>query len=784
MLLSPPLCCGGASEDPTFTASSKAPVIARAFPLSAVRLLDGPFRQAMERDIRYLVSLEPDRLLHNFRVAAGLPSAAQPLGGWEAPKCEVRGHSVGHYLSACALGYAASRDERLKARVETLVVELAKCQAALAASGSHAGYLSAFPESFFDRVDARKPVWAPWYTLHKILAGLLDAHVHCGSRQALAAADKLGDWVWFRMQRLSLAQQQAMLETEFGGMNEALANLSAASGKPAHLRTAQTFDHRRVFDPLAAGKDELNGLHANTQIPKIIGAAREYELTGQTRYRTIAQRFWKAVALDRSYCIGGHSDNEHFFPVDSFAKHLQPATCETCNTYNMLKLTRHLFAWAPSAATMDFYERALLNHILASQEPQQGALIYFATLKPGHFKTYSLPTDSFWCCVGTGMENHVRYAETVYFHDDQTLWLNLFVASELNWRDKGLVVRQETRFPDEDSTRLTFRCAEPVRLALKIRQPAWAQSIAMSVNGQAIAVNTQPSSYVAIERMWRDGDRVEIRLPMQLRLENLPGAPNIAAVCFGPVVLAGELGTEGLREPMPYAVKQLDYATVPAPRVPVFVSEEDQVLSRIKPVAGHPLAFRTQGLARPADVTLSPYFRLHHQRYNIYWHVMSAAGWEKEQAALAAEEVRRIALERRKVDDFRPGEQQPEQDHGLRGERTASGNFSGRMWRHASDGGWFSFRMKVDAQQPMTLLCTYWGGDGGPREFDILVEDQKIATQKLARNRPGEFFDVEHPLPAALVRGKKHVTVRFQAHPHKIAGGLFGCTMLRPATAK
>ncbi|HWI59158.1 MAG TPA: beta-L-arabinofuranosidase domain-containing protein, partial [Bacillota bacterium] len=350
---------------PLARASDKVPpAVARQaapFDLQQVRLLDGPFREAMLRDKAYLLSLDPDRLLHTFRVNAGLPSSAQPYGGWEEPKCELRGHSVGHYLSACALMYASTGEEALKQRANLLVAELAKCQAAAPQQGFHPGYLSAFPESFIDRVEARQSVWAPWYTLHKIYAGLLDTYQLCGNPQALEVLARAADWIQYRVDHLSEAQMQKSLDTEFGGMNEVLANLYAVTGNPQHLRLARAFDHQRLFEPLAQREDRLDGLHANTQIPKMIGAAREYELTGETRYRDIAEYFWQRVAQRRSYVIGGHSDGEHFFPVTDFAKHLSPATTETCNTYNMLKLTRHLFGWEPNAQLMDFYERALYN---------------------------------------------------------------------------------------------------------------------------------------------------------------------------------------------------------------------------------------------------------------------------------------------------------------------------------------------------------------------------------------------------------------------------------------
>ena len=430
---------------------------------------------------------------------------------------------LGHYLSALSLMYASTGDAELKQRVDYLVAGLAECQSNSVSAGFHAGYLSAFPESFIDRVENRKPVWAPWYTLHKIMAGLFDASQLCGNAQALEVLTNMANWVKFRVDNLPEEKMQASLDTEFGGMNEVLANLYGVTGNADYLKTAEAFNQKTIFDPLARGEDKLNGLHANTQIPKMIGAARQYELTGDARDADIAKFFWERVALHRSYVIGGHSDREHFFPTNDFAKHLSAETAETCNTYNMLKLTRHLFAWQPDATTMDFYERALYNDILASQDPDTGMFTYFMSLKPGHFKTYSTPDISFWCCVGTGMENHAKYGDTIYFHGDNSLFVNLFIPSELSWPEKNLVVRQETKFPESDTTVLTFQTPTPAQLALKIRWPAWAEKISVRVNGKKQKISGAPGSYVSLDREWHNGDRVEIQLPMKLHTEPLPG---------------------------------------------------------------------------------------------------------------------------------------------------------------------------------------------------------------------------------------------------------------------
>ena len=398
---------------------------AQPFNLKQVRLLGGPFHEAMQRDRAYLLQLDPDRLLHTFRLTAGLPTNAEPYGGWEAPDCQLRGHSLGYYLSACSMLYASSGDADFKARATYLVAEMGKCQDALPSQGYNPGFLSAYPETFFDLVDQRDPVWAPYYTLHKIMAGLLDVYEHCDNTRALAILEKLAGWLLFRIRRLSQEQMEISLLNEPGGITESLANLYAITQNPEHRELLLAFNHQLVLNPLARAEDLLDRLHANTQIPKAIGAARQYEVTGDARSRKIAEFFWQRVALARSYAISGNSDDELFFPVDRFSQHLSTKSAETCNTYNMLKLTRHLFSWEPSTQVMDFYERGLFNHILGSQDTETGMMTYFISHKPGHFKVYSTPDNSFWCCTGTGMENHVKYGDSIYYHDEDSLYVNL-----------------------------------------------------------------------------------------------------------------------------------------------------------------------------------------------------------------------------------------------------------------------------------------------------------------------------------------------------------------------
>jgi len=759
------------------------------FELTDVRLLDGPFKQAMELDQQYLLSLDPDRLLHNFRVNAGLPSPAAPLGGWEAPDVELRGHTVGHYLSALALMYAASGDARFKARADAMVAELAAIQEAQA-TRFHAGYLSAFPEEFFDRVEAREKVWAPYYTIHKIMAGLLDVSQLCENPRALEVATKMADWVRFRVGRLDEAQQQRALDTEFGGMNEVLANLYAATGNAEYLRAAHAFDHKAIFDPLSRREDPLNGLHANTQFPKIIGAAREYELTGDVRYRGIATFFWDRVVHHRSYVMGGNSDGERFFPEEEFSKHLGTSGPETCNTYNMLKLTRHIFEWSADAAAMDFYERALFNHILPSQDPATGMVLYYCPLRPGAWKSFSTPEDSFWCCVGTGMENHAKYGDTIYFRDDRSLYVNLFIPSEVTWRKKGLAVKQYTRFPEEEATHLTISAAAPTRLALKVRNPSWVtSSIVVTVNGrrfggaddgtrpgEEIGRGGQPggASYVIVDREWKDGDRIDVRLPMALHTEGMPDDPQMIALMYGPMVLAGDLGEAGLDGLSRYGPSAPQMGRTKTPIIPSLVGSAADVIGKTQRVAGAPLHFRTKGLAQPHDVDLVPLYRIVAERYTVYWNLYSPAAWAKRQADVAADTAakaaRRAELERRTLDVVVIDDAGSENAHALRSENAREAYFEGRRTREAPNG-WFSYDLNVRPDAPVTLVSGYRGSEGRKRVFDILVDGQKVATETLEYH-PTEQLDREYLLPEGLTRGKQRVTVTFRAVDGATAGAV------------
>jgi DUF1680 family protein len=777
--LVPLLLALGASAVPSVPVLAASP-----FPLADVRILDGPFREAQQRDLAYLMSLDPDRLLHTFRLNAGLPTTATPYGGWEAPDVELRGHSLGHYLSACSLLYEATGDERLKARALAIVAALSKVQQALAARGMHPGYLSAFPEEFFDRVEARKGVWAPYYTLHKILAGLLDVHRATGDPVALDLAKGMAAWVGVRAKALSDPQWQAMLETEFGGMEDSLTELYATTRDPEHLRLARLFDHRAVFDPLARGEDPLDGLHANTQIPKAIGAARDCELTGEPRYCAVSETFWERVARHRSYAIGGHSEDEHFSAIAHLSRHLGESTAETCNTYNMLKLTRRLFLRDADPARIDFYERGLFNHILASNDPASGMVTYYVALAPGAWRTYSTPEDSFWCCVGTGMENPARYGEGIYARQGDALLVNLFLASELAWRDKGLTVRQETRFPDEDRTRLVLRLEAPARFALRVRHPAWAtEGLALSVNGHPQADDSRPGSYATVEREWKDGDVVEARLPMTLRFEPTADDPARGAFLYGPVVLAADLGGDRLDHAARYGPSAPELRADDEPEVPVLVAASPaEAVAQLK-ASRKELSFRTEGRSRPRALELRPFFRLADRRYSVYFDVLTEAAWTaREAGAQAGAEQQAADLAARTVDAVAAGDPPDEAAHGLQETRSDAYLFQGRRSRSARSGGSFGYALKLPASGPAAVRVTYWGGESRRHLFDVLVEDEVVGTQSLFDDRPGEVFPVEYPIPQRVREGRDRVRVTFRPAPGRSTGVVYDVRVVRAAT--
>jgi DUF1680 family protein len=615
-----------------------APAVAPAaspFPLADVHLLDGPFKDAMERNAAYLLSIDADRLLHNAREYAGLEPKGEVYGGWE--RLGLAGHTLGHYLTAVSQQYAATGDERFRKRIDYIVSEMAECQAAYGD-----GYIGALPplelqtmRDFKNGIvdvggghNFRNGAWVPWYTEHKVLNGLKDAWILGGNLGARDVALRLADWMDSITAGLTPGQMQTMLSVEQGGMVDVLVELYSLTGNARYLELSRRFQHRAILDPLIAHRDDLAGKHANTQIPKIIGEARTYEVTGDPQAREVADYFWDLVANHHSYVIGGNSETEHFFPEETTSKHLAADTAETCNTYNMLKLTEHVFGWDPRAQYTDFYERALYNDILASQEPKTGMFTYFMSLEPGLFKTYSTPYDSFWCCVGTGMENHTKYGEAIYFHGEGSVFVNLFIPSELDWPEKGLRLEQRTDYPKSGRTTLTVLSAPTSPVTLKVRCPGWAGSpVIFDLDGKRLDLAGTPGTYAVISHPWKKGDRLEVTIPMAVRTEAMPDDPDKVAFLYGPIVLAADLGPAPESDTVPYAEDQNANVKARPVAVPVIVRNDAPAAAAIVRSADGSLRFHTDGVGRPSDVTLVPFWEISHERYNVYWDLLTDAQW-------------------------------------------------------------------------------------------------------------------------------------------------------------
>lgn len=587
------------------------------FEMSEVVLDPGPLAEAREWNRRFLMSVPNDRLLRNFRVNAGLPSSAQPLGGWEDPTCELRGHFVGHSMSALALLYAGTGDSAVKAKGDGLVAGIAECQAKL----NNNGYVSAFPEEFFERLDRGERVWAPFYTLHKIMVGLYDMHVQAGNPQALDVLVKLAGWVDGWTASKPEPHMQQILLVEYGGMNEVLYNLAATTGDDRWARVGDRFTKKVFFNPLAVRKDQLKGQHMNTHVPEVIGAARRYEISSDGRFADVAEFFWETVTEARTYATGGSSNKEHWL-VD--ANHLSAEIGasanhqECCCAYNMMKLTRHLHRWTGDARYMDYYERNLLNHRLGTIQPETGFTTYFLSMAPGAWKTLCTEDDTFWCCTGTGVEEYSKLNNTLYFHDREGVYVNLFAPSQLHWKQRGIRLQQATKFPKSDRTVITVEAAPAEEWTLHLRVPAWTSAEnAVLLNGERLPVAGTPGSYLAIRRAWKAGDRVEFVMPMRLTAEPLHDDPTLQAFLYGPIVLAGQFPRGEI--PAKYQHEQgpeLDKASLV--EVPALAAKGAQPADWIHPVQGEALHFRTTGQAQ--DVSLKP-FNESWDRFAVYWKV-------------------------------------------------------------------------------------------------------------------------------------------------------------------
>ena len=774
--------------------STSSPLAAAPFEVSAVRLHDGPFREAVAANREYLLALDPDRLLAPFLIEAGLEPRKPPYGSWEGSG--LGGQTGGHYLSALAHMVAMGEDTpdgELNRRLDYMLDELARGQQA---NGN--GYIAGVPGSRelwanvrAGHIDTQgfglNGKWVPWYNIHKTLAGLRDAYVVADKPQAREMFLQFGDWVLELMSHLDDQQMQTMMRAEHGGMNEVLADMYAVSGDEKYLDAAKRFCHRDVLEPLRLGRDQLTGLHANTQIPKVIGLKRIGQLAGDAGADAAAEFFWQNVTQKRSLAFGGNSVSEHFNdPNNYFSVLEQREGPETCNTYNMLRLTEQLFAAKPEAQYIDFYERALYNHILASINPQHPGYVYFTPIRPQHYRVYSQPDQCFWCCVGSGIENPGRYGKLIYSHSaDGGVYVNLFIASQVKVAD-GVVIDQQTSFPDQPSTRLILKLDSPTAFPLHVRHPAWvpADELVVKINGEPIEIESEPSSYVALDRQWQDGDTVEVQLPMHTTTERMPDGSEWVALLHGPIVLVAPEGTEDLAGlfaedgRMAHIAKG---ALVPFDKVPVLLSTEEELPAHVEadPQAG-PLHFRLLDVIQPSvdeGVELQPFFRLHEQRYQMYWELSTAEQYKERQEQFAKAERARAALEAATLDRVAIGEQQSEVEHRFAGQGSESGAHLDRRWRH---GQWFEYTLDTHGEPSAELLVTYWGGDRD-RQFKVLANGELLATETMTAAHPGEFFQKRYPITSEMIQKSPEglVTLRFEA-TRGLAGGVFGVRLCRP----
>jgi uncharacterized protein len=751
---------------------------ARPLPLSAVRLTGGPLKHAQDLNGKYLLELEPDRMLAYFRVRAGLPSKAKPYGGWDGDGKNLTGHIAGHYLSAVSMMWAATGDKRFKERVDYIVKELKEVQDRN--GDGYMGGLANGRERFAEvaRGDIRSAgfdlngLWSPWYVLHKIFAGLRDAWRYAGSRTALEVESKFAAWAESILAKLDDAQVQHMLNTEFGGMNEVLADLYADTSERRWLLLSYRFEHDGVLAPLKRHEDRLFGLHGNTQVPKLMGSLARFAYTGDLADGFAAAFFWDRVAAHHSYATGGHGKDEYFGEPDKLSDRIDGRTAETCNVYNMIKMARRLFALSPDEHYAAFHERALFNHILASMDPEDGRTCYMVPVGRGVQREYQHMFEDFTCCVGSGMESHALHGFGLYYESGDKLWVNLYAPSTAVWKEAGLNLVMETDLPEGGTAELTFSLKSPREIILALRHPAWAcDGFTVAVNGQAVSGLAKPGAYVEIKRRWQSGDKVTLALPKTLRLEPLADNPRRTAIMWGPLVLAGDLGPEDTFQAWQEGA------------IPALVTAERPVAEWLKPVPGLPGHFRSSGSASGKEVEFMPFYRLQRRTYAVYFDLYTPMEWELKKAEYAAERERQQKLAEGTVAFFQPGEMQPERDFDFQSqgaEFDETNRVQGRAFRRTRD--WMSCVMPVEAGRPLALVVTYFQDEWRRRTFDILVDGRKITEQTVERGGVPHFFDVQYAIPPAVLKNKKNITVRFQATGGNETAAVFGLRMIRAET--
>jgi Uncharacterized protein conserved in bacteria len=778
-------------------AFSQEKLYPNTFPLSEVKLLDGPFKHAQELNVSTLLKYDADHLLAPYRKVAGLTPKAQNYGNWESDGLD--GHIAGHYLSALAIHYASTGNAECKKRMDYMVSEFKACQVANGVKfpAWGIGYVGGVPKSseLWPEIKAGNmgPIWSnwvPWYNLHKTYAGLRDAWLYGGNVEAKAIFLRFCDWAVNLTSGLSDAKMEEMLGNEHGGMNEVFADAYQMTGNVKYLNTAKRFSHKMLFDAMSVQRDNLDNLHANTQVPKAVGFERIAEVSGDNAYATAGSFFWETVTGKRSLASGGNSRREFFPTASSGIDYVNMVEGpESCNTNNMLKLTEDLFRKLPLAKYADYCERALYNHILSTQHPEHGGYVYFTPARPRHYRVYSAPEKAMWCCVGTGMENHGKYGEFIYTHQHDSLFLNLFIASELNWKERGVKLRQETGFPYEEKTRLTVVKGSSKPFSLLVRYPSWVASgeLKVMVNGTPVSITAQPSTYVAINRKWKTGDVVEVMLPMRNTVEPMPNVPSYIAFLHGPILLGAKTGTEELSGLVADDSRWAHIAggkMLPVDKAPIIVEDDRAKLAeKLVPVAGKPLTYTFAGtniVNSNSALELEPFYKIHDARYMMYWMNLSNNQYKQVLDTLAKAEAQKMELESRTVDFVQPGQQQPEVDHAVEKSNSFTGTHRDEFWRDARDGGSFSYNLATRREKELTLMVRYWGNDGGNRSFDILIDGVKLATENISEKwKVDDFRSMEYEIPAAMVQGKSKVKVTFQSKVGNTAGGIYFVRLLK-----
>ncbi|MDQ8188152.1 glycoside hydrolase family 127 protein [Pelagicoccus sp. SDUM812002] len=759
---------------------------AELFHPSDVTIADGPFRDSIAADIDYVLAHDPDRLLAPFLIAADLEPKAPKYGNWESSGLD--GHSAGHFLSAYATLSLQSDNPLLAERLNYMLDELKRCQDAIGT-----GYLGGVPNSqeFIAELQAGKiqadrfslnGAWVPWYNLHKTYAGLKDAWLVANSEQARDMLLDLTDWTYQATSKLTEEQLQQMLYTEHGGMNEIFAEMYQKLGDKRYLELAYRFTHHELLDPLLEGEDKLTGFHANTQIPKVIGFQRTALAADDEKLHKASEFFWDTVVNHRSVTIGGNSVREHFHPADDFRSMLESREGpETCNTHNMLRLTTLLFQSEPSAEFTDYYERALYNHILSAQHPETGGLVYFTPMRPRHYRVYSVPEDAFWCCVGSGIENPGRYSEFVYAKQDDTLFVNLFLASSLDWQERGLRISQTTDFPATESSTIKIESAPKKKFTLKIRRPSWAtDAYNVTLNGKPVKAPVDDFGYASVTRKWKAGDTLDIALPMQVRAEQLPDGSPFYSFLYGPIVLAQKVAegeTPGLFAGSGRMEHVAPGAYLPLDQAPMLVGEPSDLAARLKPVDGKSLRFELTGDVRPQPeepIILEPFNQIHESRYSTYWQSVDADHYASIQEELAKKEAIELALAARTVDSIAPGEQQSEVEHDYRGEGARSGAILGQRFRETTQ--WFEYDLRAPGNEPLALAIKYLGSEWG-KGCKILVNGTEIGTLELSAQLPDAFTEISFDIPQELTAERDDLTVRIEAIDERTTPMVFGIAL-------